>query len=90
MRSSQAGQSGVASETAQLPARPAAPANPPSTRDDSLLAAMYVRMWALVSNRPLPRDVPPSELSKEELISFWADDFEQTGGRHAAAAGGSR
>jgi hypothetical protein len=89
MRSSQAGRPGAASETAQ-PGRPAAPANPAATRDDTLLAAMYVRMWALASDRPLPRDVPPGELSKEELISFWADDFEQARGRHAAASGGRR
>ena len=75
MRSSQAGRPGSTSETAQPPGRPTATANPATTRDDSLLAAMYVRMWALASDRPLPRDVPPSELSTEELISFWADDF---------------
>jgi hypothetical protein len=90
MRSSQAGEPGAAVETAQPPGRHPAAANPAATRDDSLLAAMYVRMWALASDRPLPRDVPPSELSREELISFWADDFEQAGGRHAAALGDRR
>ena len=78
------------------PARPAdrraIAGNPAGARDDVLLAALYVRMWALASGRPLPRNVPPSELSEEELISFWADDFGQPGGRHAAcpASAGSR
>lgn len=58
--------------------------------DDSFLAALYMRMWALASGRPLPRDVPPGELTEEELVSFWADDFSQRTGRHAAAAGGRR
>jgi hypothetical protein len=90
MRSAQEGQPGAASEIALQSGRRAATGSPAVTRDDGLLAAMYVRMWALASDRPLPRDVPPSELSEEELISFWADDFEQAGGRHAAAAGGRR
>lgn len=73
------------------PADRAAAGNPAGARDDILLAALYIRMWALASGRLLPRDVPPSELSEEELISFWADDFGQPGGRHAAcrAAAGS-
>lgn len=58
--------------------------------DDGFLAALYMRMWALASGRPLPRDVPPGELTEEELVSFWADDFRPTTGRHAAAAGGRR
>jgi hypothetical protein len=87
---SQTGRPGVAAETAPPPGRRAAAPNPAAARDDSLLAAMYMRMWALASDRPLPRDVPPSELSEEELISFWADDFERAEGRHAAAVGGRR
>jgi hypothetical protein len=63
---------------------------------DRLLATMYVRMWELVSGRSLPRDVPPDQLTKEELIRFWADDLYpcRASGRHAAslhsAAGGRR
>ncbi len=89
MRSSQAGQLCTAPGTAPSADCPATAANPAASGDDSLLAAMYVRMWALASDRPLPR-VPSSELSEEELISFWADDFKEFAGRHAAAAGGRR
>jgi hypothetical protein len=64
------------------------------TADDDLLAAVLIRMWALASGRPLPRDVPPDELTAEELIAFWADDFSTVSGRHAvcgpAAAGGRK
>lgn len=57
-------------------------------KSDDLLAAMYVRMWEVVSGRSLPRNIPPEELSEEELISFWADDLRSyaASGRHAAAA----
>jgi hypothetical protein len=68
----------------------AAAGKPAGAEDDSFLAAMYMRMWALASDRPLPRDVPPGELTEEELVSFWADDFTPATGRHAAAAGGER
>jgi len=68
----------------------AAAEKPAGAGDDSLLAAMYVRMWVLASGRPLPRNVPPGELTEEELVSFWADDFRPVAGRHAAAAGGKR
>lgn len=57
--------------------------------DDNLLAAMYIRMWALASGRPWPRNVPPSELTEEELVGFWADDLRVAAGRHTAA-GASR
>lgn len=60
---------------------------PADAGDDSLLAAMYMRMWALASGRPLPRNVPPGELTEEELVSFWADDFRPAAGRHTAAGG---
>jgi hypothetical protein len=89
MRSSQAGQPGAAPRAVPSAHRPDTAANPAVTRDESLLAAMYVRMWALVSDRPLPSS-PPSELSKEELISFWADDFKEATGRHAVTTGGRR
>lgn len=68
----------------------AAAGKPAGAGDDGLLAALYMRMWALASGRPLPRNVPPGELTEEELVSFWADDFGQATGRHAAAAGGRR
>lgn len=53
------------------------------TAEDALLAAVLVRMWALASGRSLPREVPPAELTPEELIDFWADDFTAASGRHA-------
>lgn len=65
----------------------AAAGKPAGAGDDSLLAALYMRMWALASGRPLPRKVPPGELTEEELVSFWADDFRPATGRHAAAGG---
>jgi class 3 adenylate cyclase len=52
--------------------------------DDDFLAAILVRMWALASGRPLPRNVRPGQLSTEELIAFWADDLSPAAGRHAA------
>ena len=54
-------------------------------RDDSgdeILAAVLIRMWALASGRTLRSDVPPDQLSEEELIAFWADDMTPQGGRH--------
>jgi hypothetical protein len=52
--------------------------------DDGELAALFIRMWSLASGRAVPRDVPPDQLTEEELIGFWADDFSRPGGRHAA------
>lgn len=68
----------------------AAAGKPADAGDESLLAALYMRMWALASGRPLPRNVPPGELTEEELVSFWADDFGRAEGRHASVAGGRR
>jgi hypothetical protein len=91
VRSLPAGQQDAAGAAGPADRRAAA-GNPAGVRDDVLLAALYVRMWALASGRRLPRNVPPGELSEEELISFWADDFGQPEGRHAAcpSAAGSR
>lgn len=52
---------------------------------DDVLAAVLIRMWTLASGRTLRRDVPPSQLSAEELIAFWADDMTPRAGRHARA-----
>jgi hypothetical protein len=57
---------------------------------DDVLAAVLIRMWALASGRTLRRDVPPDQLSAEELIAFWADDMSQQAGRHARRGGSSR
>jgi len=53
------------------------------TTDDEMLAAVYINMWALASGRTLRRDVPPGQLSEDELITFWADDMTPVAGRHA-------
>ena len=50
---------------------------------DEILAAVLIRMWALASGRTLRSDVPPDQLSEEELIAFWADDMTPQAGRHA-------
>jgi hypothetical protein len=77
-----------AARAVALPADCRAEAGKPAgSGDDSLLAALYMRMWAMASGRPLPRDVPPGELTEEELLAFWADDFRQHAARHAATAG---
>jgi len=54
------------------------------TSDDDLLSALLIRVRALESGRSLPRNVPPGQLSKEELIGFWADDLNPAAGHHAA------
>ena len=54
----------------------------PDDLDDDLLAAVLIRMWTLASGRSLRRDVPPAQLSEEELIDFWADDMNPPTGRH--------
>jgi hypothetical protein len=56
----------------------------PDTAADETLAATLISMWELASGRRLPRHVPPDQLSKEELIAFWADDLSRAVGRHAA------
>ena len=55
----------------------------PDDLDDEFLAAILIRMWSLASGRTLRVDVPPDQLSSEELITFWADDMTPRPGRHA-------
>ena len=52
--------------------------------EDGVLAAVLIRMWSLASGRILRSDVPPDQLTEDELIRFWADDMASGGGRHAA------
>ena len=52
--------------------------------DEGVLAAVLIRMWSLASGRILRSDVPPDQLSEDELIRFWADDMAPGAGRHAA------
>src|SRR5262245_42436609 len=54
----------------------------PGDPDDDLLAALLIRMWTLASGRSLRFDIPPDQLSEEELINFWADDMNPPAGRH--------
>jgi hypothetical protein len=58
----------------------------PDESGDEFLAAVLIRMWALASGRILRRDVPPDQISAEELIDFWADDMTPPSGRHAKPA----
>jgi hypothetical protein len=59
----------------------------PDEPGDDFLAALLIRMWALASGRTLRSDVPPDQLSAEELIAFWADDMTSQAGRHARPGG---
>jgi hypothetical protein len=54
------------------------------TADDRDLAAMYICLWSLASGRRLRDDVPPEQLSADELIAFWADDLGPAPVRQAA------
>jgi hypothetical protein len=49
---------------------------------------MYIRMWSLATGRRLPPGVRPEQLSADELVAFWADDFSPVSGRHAAPGAG--
>jgi hypothetical protein len=44
-----------------------------SPGDTALVARALFTVWAARTGR-VPRDVPISELTPEELIEFWADD----------------
>jgi hypothetical protein len=69
-----------------------APGSPPrpDDLDDEFLAAILIRMWSLASGRTLRADVPPDQLSAEELIAFWADDMTPRPGRHARSGAPAR
>jgi hypothetical protein len=64
----------------------AAPA--PDTADEQL-AGLLIRMWSLASGRMMRRDVSVDQLTEDELIGFWADDFSPVRGRHAAHGPGA-
>jgi hypothetical protein len=44
---------------------------------DEFVARLLVDIWTLATGRTLRCDVPPHELTAEELIDFWADDHAQ-------------
>jgi hypothetical protein len=41
---------------------------------DELLGSLLISTWSLTTGRQLRCDVPPEELTEQELIDFWADD----------------
>lgn len=45
----------------------------PPLSHDEFVARLLIDIWTLATGRTL-RDVPPHELTAEELIDFWADD----------------
>jgi len=56
-----------------------------SLSHDEFVARLLVDIWTLATGRTL-RDVPPHELTAEELIEFWSDDHLDAGTRHRGAA----
>lgn len=42
--------------------------------DDELIVRLLIHTWTLTTGKTLRCDVPPHELTKEELIDFWSDD----------------
>jgi len=49
----------------------------PPLSHDEFIARLLIDIWTLATGRTL-RDVPPPELTAEELIDFWADDHLDT------------
>ena len=49
-----------------------------STSDDDLLAFLLVCIWVLATGRPFPR-VPLQQMTEQQLIDFWADDYGNSG-----------
>jgi hypothetical protein len=43
--------------------------------DDELVLRLLIAARTLMTGRIIRCDVPPQELSEEELIEFWADDL---------------
>lgn len=43
--------------------------------DDEIIGHLLIDTWSLITGRVLRSDVPPQELSADELIEFWADDL---------------
>ena len=46
----------------------------PPLSHDEFVARLLVDIWTLATGRTLRCDVPPHELTTEELIDFWSDD----------------
>ncbi|HEX6471678.1 MAG TPA: hypothetical protein VF069_21440 [Streptosporangiaceae bacterium] len=41
--------------------------------EEALLALTLITTWALATGRAVRSDVPPGQLTEDELIEFWAD-----------------
>ena len=42
--------------------------------DDELVARLLIHTWTLTTGKTLRCDVPPQELTEEELIDFWSEE----------------
>jgi hypothetical protein len=42
--------------------------------DDEFIAQLLIHTWTLITGKTLRSDVPPHELTQDELIEFWYDD----------------
>jgi hypothetical protein len=60
-----------ASQAKDLPGRPKTDT---AQSDDEFIALVLIHTWMLTSGKVLRSDVPPDELTEEELIDFWADE----------------
>jgi hypothetical protein len=47
--------------------------------DDELIAYLLIRTWMLNTGRVLRSDVPPHDLTEQELVDFWADGLMTAG-----------
>lgn len=56
-----------------------------STSEDELLAFLLVSTWVLATGRPFPR-VPLQEMTEQQLIDFWADDYSEPSGYDRSGA----
>lgn len=45
----------------------------PTASEDDLLAFILICTWALSTGRSFP-DVPPRDMTEQQLIDFWAED----------------
>jgi hypothetical protein len=46
----------------------------PPLSHDEFVARLLIDIWTLTTGRTLRCDVPPRELTTDELINFWSDD----------------
>jgi hypothetical protein len=55
--------------------------------EDELIALLLIYTWTLITGKTLRCDVPPQELTEEELIDFWSDDhFDSAAGHWQASS----